>query len=564
MAPNQPNLSFSIILILLLLAACHQPDQQQADTTVADPEDMDVAAAASTRAMLEQGIGKLDDSTRLLNSYLVKHFYASRQYQNIWHSEQQWLPHALSAFELLKNAGHYGLFSNQYQYPKIRRLRQRLAADSALRTHAAQWSRADILLTDALFQIARHIKYGRLKTDSSRAFTDSTAKGKVLLAFMNELASQSNIKDAIARLEPQHKGYHELKKCIPDFLDSMDTRQYTYVPYPFKRGDSTDSVKFIGALQQRLYESKSISFAKPRPDSVQLSQAIKKFQVQRQLKADGKISKGLIKLMNTSDAEKYKRIAINLDRYKMLPDSMPIRYIWVNLPAYQLQVWDSDTVAMESKVICGKPETPTPVLSSHITDMVTYPTWTVPTSIIAKQYLPKLKNNPQYLSRLGLRLVSHKGEQIDAGSINWAKYNKGIPYKVMQSSGDNNALGVIKFNFNNAFAVYLHDTNQRYLYKNTSRALSHGCIRVQHWEQLAHYLIKNDSLNLAAGDTLRCNTDSLTNWLAAKKNKRIPVKNKVALYINYFSCEAVNGKLKFYDDMYGEDKLIREKYFNEN
>jgi L,D-transpeptidase YcbB len=564
MAFNRITTLFFVTIVLLWANGCQQQKDATDTDTVVAAADMDEAAATTTRQLLARPGGKIDDSSKLLNSYLVNYFYANREYQNIWHKEQQWLPQADAAFALLKNAALYGLFSNHYQYPKIKRLRERLAADSLLRAHPAQWSRADILLTDAFFQLARHLKYGRLSAANNSQYTDSTAKGKVLLAFMNQLADKDNFTESIASLEPRHSGYHALKSCLPNFLDSMDKKVYTYVPYPFKKGDSTDSVKFIATLQQRLYESKAIAFTKPKPDSAQLSMAIKKFQTIKQLKADGKISKALIKLMNTSDAERYKRIAINMDRYKMLPDTLPEKYIWVNLPAYQLQVWEADTVVMESKVICGKPETPTPVLRSHITDMVTYPTWTVPTSIIAKQYLPKLKNNPYYLNRLGLRLLSHKGEHVDAGNVNWAKYNKGIPYKVMQNSGDNNALGVIKFNFDNAFAVYLHDTNQRYLFKNAARALSHGCVRVQQWEQLAHYLLRNDSLNLAAGDTLRCNTDSLTNWLAIKKNKRIPVKNKVALYINYLSCQAVDGKLKFYDDMYGEDKLLREKFFNEN
>ena len=260
--------------------------------------------------------------------------------------------------------------------------------------------------------------------------------------------------------------------------------------------------------------------------------------------------------------EKFKRIAITLDRYKQLPVKMPEKYIWVNLPGYYLEVWDHDTLVLESKVICGKPGTRTPLLNSYISDMITYPTWTVPNSIIVKQYLPKLKNNPYYLSRLGIRLVNAKGQTVDPGSVNWGKYSRGIPYKVVQGSGDDNALGVFKFNFNNAYAVYLHDTNQRYLFKNSSRALSHGCVRVQEWEKLAYYIARNDSLNLKVGDTLRYNTDSIKSWIDSKKHKRMDVKNKVALFIRYFSCEGKNGEIKFYEDIYGEDKVLREKYFS--
>jgi murein L,D-transpeptidase YcbB/YkuD len=133
----------------------------------------------------------------------------------------------------------------------------------------------------------------------------------------------------------------------------------------------------------------------------------------------------------------------------------------------------------------------------------------------------------------------------------------------MQGSGDDNALGIFKFNFNNRYAVYLHDTNQRYLFKNAVRDLSHGCVRVQEWEKLAFYIARNDSMNLKEGETLRYTTDSIQTWLASKQLKRIGVKNKVSLFIRYFSCEAKNGKIKFYDDIYGEDKALREKYFTD-
>ena len=271
---------------------------------------------------------------------------------------------------------------------------------------------------------------------------------------------------------------------------------------------------------------------------------------------------GLIKILNVNDAERFKRIAITLDKYKQIPEKMPEKYIWVNIPGYYLQVWDNDTLALESKVIVGKPETRTPLLTSKITDMVTFPTWTVPNSIIVKQYLPKLKNNPNYLSRLGLRLVNGKGETISGGSVNWTRYSKGIPYRVMQGSGNDNALGVYKFNFDNPYAVYLHDTNQRYLFKNASRALSHGCVRVQEWEKLAFYINRNDSLNLRQGDTLKYTTDSIKNWIAQKEMKRLVVKQQIPLYIRYFSCEGKGGKINFFDDIYGEDKILREKYFD--
>lgn len=560
-------LSFTLLVLCIFILSCNEHDTKaQEKKIISNPEQIDEATGNSIEQLVAYAMehnGKIDDSTKLQLAAIVKGFYVSNGFKNVWSKKEKWQPLADSLFHFVKEAELYGLFPKDYQAAKLGRIKDQLDADSIKRMDAVSWSKADMLLTDACLHILKDLKYGRLSNDSSALSSDTTKMAKSLAAIQQALLSQPAFAGFLSTVEPKNRGYLELKSGIKRFLDSMDRRTYTYVTYPFKKNDSKDSLLFIRTLQKRLAESKCISFTNKLPDSAQLDSSIKRYQKLKAVKPDGKVSAAIIKTMNTSDAERFKRIAITLDRYKKLPDSLPQRYIWVNLPAYYLRLWDTDTLVFESKVICGKPATPTPQLNSVITDMVTYPTWTVPTSIIAKQYLPKLKSNPNYLSRLGLKLVNEKGEQISGSSINWSRYSKGIPYKVMQNSGDNNALGIMKFNFNNPFAVYLHDTNQRYLFKNASRAFSHGCVRVQEWEKLANYLIRNDSMNLQPGDSLRYSVDSVKTLLAEKKNRRIPVKNPVYLYITYFSCEGKDGKIKFYEDIYGDDKALREKYFTD-
>jgi L,D-transpeptidase YcbB len=492
---------------------------------------------------------------------IVSDFYLESNDKPLWSNKENWQPLADTLFQFITYAEQEGLFPSDYHFKFLRDLKNKLDNDSLKRMDAVLWARADLMFTDAFMHIIKDYKQGRLQHDSIESNKDSLLANDFFIKKLGELFEKKQFTSLLNSVQPVHKGYWELKKGIKRFLDSMDRRVYTYVTYPYKKGDAKDSLFFIKTLQKRLNESGAISFINKLPDSAQLNQGIQKYQKQKGIKADGKISSAIIKLMNTNDAERFKRIAITLDRYKQLPHNMPEKYIWVNLPAYYLWVVDHDTIALESKIICGKPDTRTPLLNSEITDMVTYPTWTVPTSIIAKQYLPKLKNNPGYLTKLGLKLINGKGETVDGSSVNWSKYSKGIPFKVMQNSGDNNALGIFKFNFNNPYAVYLHDTNQRYLFKNASRALSHGCVRVQEWEKLAYYIARNDSMQIKNTDSLKYNTDSLKNWIANKERHRVDVKNKVPIFIRYFSCEGKDGKIKFYDDIYGEDKILREKYF---
>jgi L,D-transpeptidase YcbB len=557
-------LQLTIIILCLFIISCNSTDGQKENTIAVTPEKIDKKTGESvseTLAFALNNNGKIDDSIRLYFAAIADSFYSDEDYEKVWSDDEEWQPLADTLFNFITHAEQEGLFPKDYHFKNLKGLKNKLDNDSLNKMGAASWIRADLMFTDAFMHIINDLKHGRLQADSVTLTKDSTLANGFFVKNLKDLLDKKDFTGLLNSLQPVHKGYWELKKGIKKFVDSMDRRTYTYVTYPYKKGDVKDSVFFVKTLQKRLNESGAISYISVLPDSADLSEAIKKYQKQKGVKQDGKVSSAVIKIMNTSDAERLKRIAITLDRYKQLPAVMPEKYIWVNLPAYFLWVIDHDTVALESKVICGKPDTRTPLLNSVITNMVTYPTWTVPNSIIVKQYLPKLKNNPGYLNRIGLRLVNGKGATVDPYNINWAKYTRGIPFRVMQGSGDNNALGIFKFNFNNRYAVYLHDTNQRYLFKNSSRALSHGCVRVQQWDKLAYYIARNDSMNIKITDTLKYTTDSIKNWIANKEHRILEVKSKIPIFIRYFSCEGKDGKIKFYDDIYGEDKVLREKYF---
>lgn len=559
-----PYHELAMVVIWVLLFSCSSNHSKTPETDlIQSPEEIDQHISDNIKSSLNNALekdGKLDDSTRLSFASVTKEYYSGNDYTPLWSSKEKWQPLGDSLYNYISNAELDGLFPSDYHFDQLKALKYALDKDSLKRMDAALWTKADILFTDGMMHIFKDLKLGRLKPDSLSSIKDTALDEKFYVEKMKALMESKKLSAVLNALQPKANAYWELKKGIPRFLDSMDRKVYTYVNYPYKKGDVNDSLFFIKMIQKRLAESGLMSTGK-LPDSTQLANAVKKMQQQKGITVDGKIGAGFIRAINTNDIERFKRIAITLDRYKRLPEKMPAKYIWVNLPGYYLQVFDHDTVSLYSKIICGKPDTRTPELTSEITDMVTYPTWTVPTSIIAKSYLPKLKNNPNYLSRIGLKLYNSKGEVIDATAVNWSKYSRGIPFKVMQGSGDNNALGVIKFNFNNKYAVYLHDTNQRYLFKNASRAFSHGCVRVQEWEKLAFFIARNDSMKVAKRDSLKYNTDSISSWISRKQRRRIDVIDQIPLFIRYFTCEGKDGKVVFYDDIYGEDKAMREKYF---
>ncbi|HYC39074.1 MAG TPA: L,D-transpeptidase family protein [Chitinophagaceae bacterium] len=521
------------------------------------PDETVVPQASSAELLRAYMEATANDNERLdglipLRQYRAARFiYEHFGFNPVWSVGKGWRRVGDSLADFIDRARLFGLFPEDYHNRELLVIRKKFSEDSLSksdREDVALWVKADILLTDGFIQLVRDLKLGRLGRDSVSLNPDTLLSDQFYLEQIQKLRNTGSVAAVIRDLEPQHPAYHALKRAIPRFLDSMDYRAYTVLPAPSR------SPQFRTLLQRRLFEEGLLASDTILADSAQLSAAVKEFQKRNGLTADGRAGDATVRMMNLSDREKFIRVAISLDKYKQLPPELPGQYVWVNLPGYYLELWDDDSVRLSSRIICGKPATRTPLLNSAIAEVITYPQWTVPASIIQKEILPAVKKNPSYLTRKGFSLLDRDGNVVHPDSVDWSRYSKGIPYRVVQGSGDANALGVLKFNFSNKYAVYLHDTNQRYLFGSTTRALSHGCVRVQDWRNLAHYLLRRDS-----GSSARI--DSLNRWLSKKEKHSIAIRNRVPLFIRYITCEAKEGKLQFYDDIYGEDQQLKKQYF---
>lgn len=549
---------FFVLAAFFQLFSCKHRTPPVKKEIVKIPEEMDDKISDHLKSTLDYAIdnaGKIDDSIALALPQIVHSFYEGNDFHNLWSKKEHWQPLADSMLEFIANSRYYGLFPDDYHFKDLTLLRKRFNEDTLARKDAVFWTKADLLLSDAFMKTIKDLHEGRMVPDSQSVITKEELVDSLFVRNLKIAQDLNTIAPILNRIEPDNRDYKSLRIAMKNFVDSMDTTRYTYLMYPQK-----DSIKFVQMLQKRLIETGVAGQTELLPDSALLIEEIKTYQRGHDIKSDGKVNAKLIGLLNTTDVEKFKIIAVTLDRYKHLAP-LPASYIWVNMPGFYLNLWDHDSLVLTSKVIVGKPTTRTPILSSQITDMVTYPQWTIPESIIKKDILPALKQDPGYLARKGFNLVDSKGETVDPFSVDWAKYKQGIPWNVQQGSGDDNALGIFKFNFNNPYNVYLHDTNQRYLFRNSFRALSHGCVRVQNWQGLANFIARNDSLNFPIGQKISYNEDSIKTWLASKSRKRIMLKTKLPLYIQYYTCEAKDNKIVFYEDIYGEDKLYAEKYF---
>lgn len=527
---------------------------------VSDPEKLDDHIARNIISLMDylnDHKGRLDEDSLAMDS-VMKSVYDREGHSPLWSTEGHFVPMSDSLIQLIDSCLYWGLIPTDFNRSSIKDIAGTLRSDSTARQNAMLWARADLLLTNAAFLLGRQLKQGRLPKDSITLNKDSVLAPDFYEKLIGRLRTQGSFRSVYEELEPRYKGYDSLKIALRSFLDSVKVlRPYTPVFFPGR-----DSARLGQKIVQRLYELNYIDTPDLAMDSMIWKKALKAYQRANGLKETGTANVATVRMLNKTPLHQFLTIAINLDRYKQLPDTLPARHIWVNLPSYYMEVRDADTLVFRSRIVVGKPETRTPLLSSKITNMVTYPQWNIPNSIIEKEVLPGVKKNKNYFAKHDYVVVNTKGEEVDPLTVNWKKYKKTIPYKVIQGSGDDNALGILKFNFFNKFSVYMHDTNQRYLFQNSSRSLSHGCVRVQEWQKLAYYLLRYDSAaslrpikgNYAPADSLRA-------WMDRKEKHVLPIQNRMPVYFRYFTAEWKQGKLKIYDDVYGYDDEVMATYF---
>jgi len=541
---------FIVATVLSILSSCKTKNKSNSTN-----QTLITAEIKSLFNNQKESNNRIEDSIILSTPNETSSAYQERNYEPYWINAEGLTNNGKSLINFVINARNYGLIPEAYNVQKTTNQYNNLKIDTLwenARKNPKNWARMDILLTDAFLSISRNLDLGYIPLDSlSKDKSYISSKYRKALV---EILDADNLIQILESFEPTTPSYKELKKHLPAFLSNTDfSKKLTFIDYPIKNQD-----KFINQIIKRSKEENFLAQDVTTLDSVQLSTLIKKIQEKKNLEIDGKYGRQVIFALNNTDQEKYFKIVINMDRLRRNREEYPNRYLWVNLPSFYLQVFENGVTKIESKVIIGKPYTRTPLITSKIDQITTYPTWTIPTSIISKEILPNIKKNNGYLNRKGYSLYDATGKKVNPDSVNWSSYEKGIPFRVVQPGGDANSLGIMKFNFPNKHSVYLHDTNQRGLFNNSFRSLSHGCVRVQNWDSLYQYIILSDKK--ANVDDIASNhlmVDSVKNWLSAKKRRTISVTNELPIYIRYFTVAPKNGKIEFYEDVYGEDGKIR-------
>jgi murein L,D-transpeptidase YcbB/YkuD len=241
-------------------------------------------------------------------------------------------------------------------------------------------------------------------------------------------------------------------------------------------------------------------------------------------------------------AERITQIELNMERWRWLPRERAAKHIVVNIPAFRLDVWERDTVALSMRVVVGKKDTPTPIFNDAMTHVVFSPYWNVPPTIAKGETLPSALRDHSFLQRTNIELLDEKGQVVDPKSIDLERAGD---YRFRQRPGSSNALGLVKFMFPNEFNVYLHDTPADSLFARASRSFSHGCVRVEQPQALAEYLLK---------DRAEWTRETIAAAMHAGEERTVRLREPVPVSIGYWTVDVTpDGKATFVPDVYGLD-----------
>ncbi|WPM31930.1 L,D-transpeptidase family protein [Hydrogenobacter sp. T-2] len=449
----------------------------------------------------------------------------------IWYCEGQPTENLQKLQEILSSAIYHGLDPESYKLPNS--------------------ANPEFATTDMFINLAHHLYYGRVRPSDIYKELNLPHKPYIVPQVLTTLIREGRLEDFFSELAPKNRDYWflvEQAKFYND-LSAFEWRPIR-IAKPLRYGDKSpclDEIRFrlflLGDLQE-YNPSESFDDA--------LLQGVKNFQRRHGLPENGLIDQKTLAELNVSPKDRLRQIYLNLEKHRWLPEDFK-RAVVVNVPSFELFLIEG-SIKLHSKVIVGrnyiKDFRPTPMLYSRIESITINPKWYVPVSISTKDILPKVKKNPEYLARKGFRVFLGE-EEIDPLQVDWSQYNeRNFPFRLVQEPGGRNALGVIKFNFPNPFAVYLHDTPERHLFNHTKRAYSSGCIRVEKARQLAISLLGEG-----------WNDRRLENLIKSGQTQTLRVNPPVPIYILYFTAFERNGMIHFREDLYGYDTILSRALF---
>ena len=414
-------------------------------------------------------------------------FYAARQSEPLWMTAAGPTPAAQAVIGEFRGADAWGLETSAFQLPT----RSASPGSELSRAQRADW---EIALSLAILKYARHARGSRADPATLSKFLDRKPPLLEPQQVM-EAAAQADAPDAYLRsLHPQHPQFEALRQ------------------------------KYL-----------ALRAGQPSADR----EGVEGGERSTQPKAPAA----------APSAGNARKLLLNMEAWRWMPESLGDFYIWINIPEFLLRVVKDGKIIHTERVVVGKRDTPTPVLSQNLEQIIFHPSWGVPESIKKQDVLPSLIRGSTRLFTFYHLRIQRGGRDIDPASVDWSTADM-RNFHVYQPPGENNVLGNIKFRFPNKHDVYMHDTPQKNLFNADVRAFSHGCMRVRNPERLAELVLAEDQGWPASRVAAAIGPGGMA-------NNQVNIVRNVPVHITYFTAAVdADGKLKLFADIYDHESKI--------
>lgn len=474
------------------------------------------------------------------NDEALAQFYRAAGYQPLWTAAED-AARRQAFLTALAGAGDQGLPAARYDRDG---LVAKLAGAETERDRAA----VEVAMSRDFLQYARDASSGVLTPSDVDPTIVRAIKRPDRLETLKALAAAPDPATYMTSLLPTAPEYNELLKAKLTLqrLAATDAWGPQVDAKVLKPGQSGAAVV---ALRNRLI---AMGYLAPSADASydeDLQAAVMQFQSDHGLATDGIAAQATLAEVNVQPAERLKSVIVAMERWRWMPRDLGVRHVWVNQPDFSAKVYVDGKVIFETPAIIGKPgkDYRTPEFSDFMRYMDVNPTWNVPKSIVAKEYLPALQQDPTADGQL--QLIDQRGQVVDRSTVDFSQYDADtFPFELKQPPSDGNALGLVKFMFPNKYNIYLHDTPTKYLFKNSVRAYSHGCVRLQKPFELAYTLLGWQS------------SDPETEFKAALARgveNVIDLKEPLPVHLVYFTAiPSLTGQMQYRRDIYGRDALL--------
>jgi murein L,D-transpeptidase YcbB/YkuD len=510
--------------VLLLCAGLLRPAVAHARVHQPPPAAPSAAIESLVRALDPSAAG--DHDRAILDA--VSRFYANRRFAPAWTDARGFTPAGERLAQAIASADDEGLDPRGYPVA-----RPDTPSPAAL-------ARADAQLSFVALRFAEDLGVG-LTVPGAVHRDHAYARRRVHRdSLLHAWVNAADAGRALLDMAPRTVGYVRLRDALQR-LRTIDRRGgWGVMPRgpTLRRGMSGARVAQLRQLLQQHGDLERHLESDPNDTTLlfdlALASAVGRFQERHGLRADSVVGNATVAALNVPVSARLEQVRLGMERARWLPPVAGSRWITINLADYRAFVFDDGLPVFDTRVVIGATNHKTPMFVDTLTNIVFNPAWNVPPSIAAKEILPKLRREPDYLERNHMVWVGRDIQQVP---------------------GPWNALGQIAFMFPNRFNVYMHDTPAKELFALPDRAHSHGCIRLQRPHELAERL-------LAPEGWTRARIDST---IATGQRTVVELQTRIPVRITYATAFADgDGTLQFRPDVYGRDALLRRAMADEH